>query len=170
MGVGKSTLARSLCDTLALPRCSIDEIQWVYLAETDFDHAKARTLLRTNLDQFRDYTNPFLVSVVERAITEHPDHVIDFGAGHTAYDDPAHVERIKSVLEPIQRVLLLMPSPDVEVCLELLPGPLDGMRMNPIFIKHPLKDELAKHVIYTYGTSAADVVVETLRWLRGLNA
>ena len=170
LNVGKSTLAKILAQKLDMPRCCLDDIQWAYLAETDFEHEKAKSLIRSDLEEFRRYTNPYLVSVVQRAIHEHPSHIIDFGAGHTAFDESDHIELIKSILLPVTRVLLLMPSSDIDVCLSSLPGPADGMRMNPTFIEHPLKHELANHVIYTLDKNPAEVADEAITWLQSCDA
>ena len=58
-----------------------------------------------------------------------------------------------------------MPSPDLDVCLGELPGPETGRKMNPYFIRHPLKDEVAKQVIYTQGKTPSDVLEEASAWL-----
>ncbi len=39
------------------------------------------------------------------------------------------------------------------------------MKMNPYFIQHPLKDEVAKKVIYTQSKSPAEVLEETSQWI-----
>ena len=166
MDVGKTTLASSLANTLNKPRCSLDEIQWSYLAETDFDHKKVKALLRTDLEMFRLYADPYMVDVVERAILEHPGHIIDFGGGHTAFDDPNHANRIKTILAPIPLVLLLMPSAVTDVSQQMLPGPAEGKKMNPTFIEHPLQYELSKHVIYTHGKNADAVSREARIWIQ----
>ncbi len=165
MGVGKSTLAEGIAGKYRRPRCCVDEVQWTYLSQLDFDQDKAKVLLRSDLAAFRAYAAPFLLAVVERAVREHPDHVIDLGSGHSAYDEPDQVDRFKQLLAPIPRVVLLMPSPDLDVCLGELPGPESGRKMNPYFIRHPLKDEVAKQVIYTQGKTPSDVLEEASAWL-----
>jgi hypothetical protein len=66
------------------------------------------------------------LSAVERALKEHPDHII-----------------VK----------------------DLLPGPSSGMKMNPFFIQHSLKDEVAKKVIYTHSKKPEEVLEETSQWV-----
>jgi hypothetical protein len=165
MGVGKSSLARLLAPRLNMPRCCIDDVQWGYLPDFGFDHHKAKTLLRSDPSEFFKYSSPFMLLVVERALSEHPNHVIDFGAGHAAYDEPDLARRLKSALAPIRNVLLLMPSPDLKHCLGTLPGPSAGMMMNPVFIQHPLKDEVAKHVVHTKGKTPEEIANEALEWI-----
>ncbi len=88
MGVGKSTLAQGLSKKLDMPRCCVDQVQWEYFPSLGFDQERAKHLILTDQIAFQEYSAPFLLSVVEKALQEHPDHIIDFGAGHAAYDEP----------------------------------------------------------------------------------
>lgn len=148
-----------------MPRCCVDEVQWAYFPAFGFDHDRAKELVRRDLPAFLSYSAPVMLMVVERAIHEHPNHVIDLGAGHAAYDDPDQVRRFKSLMASIPNVLLLMPSPDPQVSLDLLPGPSSGMKMNPMFIQHPLKDEVATKVIYTQSKQPKEVLEEAIQWI-----
>lgn len=163
MGVGKSTLADGLSKRLGMPRCCVDDVQWDYFTSLGFDQERARRLNQTDLIAFREYCAPFMLSAVRRAVSEHPDHVIDLGAGHAAYDDPAQAQTFKELMRPLSKVLLLLPSPDLGVCQKLLPGPSSGMKMNPYFIQHPLKEEVSKMVIYTQSKSPSEVLEEASR-------
>ncbi len=42
--------------------------------------------------------------------------------------------------------------------------------MNPFFIQHPLKDEVAKKVVYTQSKDAEDVLEETAQWINERDA
>lgn len=165
MGVGKSTLAQGLAGRLELPRCSVDRIQWEYFPGLGFDHELAKRLLRYDQTAFLNYSAPFMLSALERALTEHPRHVIDFGAGHAAYDDPAQVQKFKAMLAPFTKVLLLMPAPDPATSIRLLPGPASGLPMNPYFIRHPLKNDVATKVIVTGGRAKQKVLEEAFQWV-----
>ena len=170
MGVGKSTLSEGLSNLFEMPRCCVDQVQWEYFPSLGFDQERAKHLNRTDVEAFHEYSAPFLLSAVERALHEHPDHVIDLGAGHAAYNESQQIEIFKELLDPISKVLLLMPSPDLEVCVNLLPGPSSGMKMNPYFIRHPLKDEVAKKVIYTKSKGPANVLEEASQWINERDA
>lgn len=162
MGVGKSTLAAALADTLGMPRCCLDDIQWDYFEQWGFDHARAKHLLRSDSAQFLAYTNPYMARAAVRAIGDHPGCVIDFGAGHTAFDDAEQVKPLKAAFANLKHTFLLLPSPEPAFNESVLSGLSDGMTMNARFIRHPLQLELASHIIYTYGKSPEEITEEAL--------
>jgi ABC-type branched-subunit amino acid transport system ATPase component len=164
MGVGKSTLAEMLSRKLETERCCVDEKQWEYFSNWEFDQAKARQLIRADQSRFLDYARPFFVRLIEHVLADHQQHIIDFGSGHVAVDDPAHIERVKRAFAFTKHVLLLMPSPSIADSLAALPGGREGRSLNPLFIEHPLKHELATHTIYTSGKSSDQVYAEALTW------
>jgi shikimate kinase len=158
MRSGKSTQAKLLAEALGLPRCSMDEVRWGYYREIGYDHEKQREIgEKEGFGGIYRYWKPFEAHAVERVLAEHPDCVIDFGAGHSVFEDDTLFERVRKALAPYPNVVLLLPSPDLEESIEILrdrnsgsprPGQSD---LNSHFVRHHSNFDLAKIFIYTKG-------------------
>jgi hypothetical protein len=88
---------------------------------------------------------------------DHHDCVIDFGAGHSVFEDGELFERVRKALAPYPNVVLLLPSPDLEESIRVLrtrngggspPGEFD---LNSHFVRHHSNYDLAKIMVYTEG-------------------
>ncbi|MEM8612738.1 MAG: shikimate kinase [Cyanobacteria bacterium P01_H01_bin.105] len=156
-GVGKSTIGSLLADQLSLPQCSMDEQRWDYYKEIGYDDALAQQKRQTEgVWGIIHYWKPFEAHAVERLLSEHKNCVIDFGAGHSVYEDALLFERVKRTLAPYPNVVLLMPSPDLDESLHILNErnrelPDDIRNTNEHFVRHPSNYELAKFTVYTKG-------------------
>lgn len=80
--------------------------------------------------------------------------MIDFGARHSVYEDPALFKRVKQILDPYPYVILLLPSADLNESIQILNERneyiSDGtLNINEHFVKHNSNYELAKFTIYT---------------------
>jgi shikimate kinase len=158
MGAGKSTQGKLLAAGLGLPRCSMDELRWDYYREIGYDDARQREIgEKEGFAGVYRYWKPFEAHAVERLLAEHRDCVIDFGAGHSVFEDGELFERVRKALDPRPNVVLLLPSSDPEVSIRVLrdrsrdrspPGEND---INAHFVRHRSNYELAKIVIYTEG-------------------
>src|SRR5207237_10277037 len=103
--------------------------------------------------------------------------VIDFGAGHTVYEDEAAFERVKRALAPYPNVVLILPSPDPDESVRVLRERAEhkmgsGYFLNSDFdyfgfwVRSRCNAELAKITVYTEGKTpehTASVLIETLR-------
>ena len=165
MGVGKSTIGKLLASHLKLPQRSMDEYRWDYYKEIGYDHEHVKKLDQTEgtFGVYR-YWKPFEIHAVERLLEEHSNCVIDFGAGHSVYEDDAYLQRAKDALKPFQYVILLLPSPDKTLCLKCLNGDeSDGdAELNRHFIEHKSNYELATHIVYTEGAKPDETLAEVL--------
>ena len=125
-----------------------------------------------------EYWKPFEVHAVERALTEFQNCVMDFGAGHSVYEDPALFDRIEKALKPYNYVFLILPSPDLDRSVEIVNrrfsellvnevGKIDEelLALNEHFVRHPSNAQLAKKTFYTEGKSARQTVGEILDWV-----
>ena len=168
IGAGKTTLGRLLAAALSLPQVSMDEVRFNYYREIGYDDAIAK-------QRFTDggfwglyqYWKPFEAYAVERLLTEHAECVVDFGAGHSVYEDEALFSRVKEALAPHPNVILLLPSADVETSLRVLrdrrPDLLDMQPdINEHFITHASNYELAKFIVYTADRTPEDSCAEIL--------
>jgi shikimate kinase len=184
--VGKSTLAALLAARLALPRIEVDELRWHYFEQTAYSKDEARRIhaAEGNLGVLR-YSKPFEAQMVAAILRDHPDAVIDFGAGHSVYDDPADFARVQAALAPFERVVLVLPCADPDEAIAILNArfralleregvePSDEyMQMNADFVRSPCNAQLAKLTVYTEGKTAEQTCAEiiTALSLRGHEA
>jgi len=158
VNAGKSTIAMLLADRLRVNRASLDEMCWDYFTQdAGYDEAVARQHFECG-GQTRalEYVIQFYPGAVERIVAEYPQAVIELGAGHSVYDDPNQLERVKRILSPYPNVVLLLPSPDPDESLDILnarqsnPYP-EIVEMNKHFVRHHSNYELATFRVYTKG-------------------
>ncbi len=166
---GKSTLGKLLAEKLGIPQCSMDDLRWDYYKEINYDEQLANSLREKEgfLGIYR-YWKPFEAYAVERLLSEHSNCVIDFGGGHSVYEDNELFKRVQKVLEPYINVVLILPSPDLEESIQILNernGGIvnNGLDFNVHFIKHHSNHDLAKFVIYTKDKSPEEARDEILK-------
>ena len=168
IGAGKSTLGRLVADALGLPQLSMDKVRFNYYREIGYDDSIAKQHYAT--DGFwglYKYWKPFEAYAVERVLTEHTNCVIDFGAGHSVYEDEALLTRVKQVLAPHPNVILVLPSADLATSLRVLRNRRPSLAdmepdINEHFITHASNYELAKFVVYTADRTPEDCCAEIL--------
>jgi shikimate kinase len=157
IGAGKSTQGKLLSEKLGLPQCSMDTVRWDYYKEIGYSEETARQLgEQEGFAGVYRYWKPFEAHAVERLLAEHHNCVIDFGAGHSVYEDDALFSRVQQVLAPYKNVVLLLPSPDLDESIRLLHtrtyAPLpEEFDLHAHFVKHHSNHDLAKIVVYTEG-------------------
>lgn len=155
---GKSTIGALLAERLQLPRAPVDQLRFGYYTEIGYDHEQARRLRRAEgFAALVRYWKPFELHAVERILSDHPGHVVDFGAGHSVYDDAAQMQRLRDVLAPYPNVILLLPSPDADESIALLHERekqrvgINGVELHRYLLEHPANRTLATHIVYTQG-------------------
>jgi alpha-N-arabinofuranosidase len=174
IGAGKSTQGKLLAEKLGLPQRAMDDLRWAYYKEIGYDEELSRQIgEKEGFPGVYRYWKRFEIHAVERLLAEHRDCVIDFGAGHSVYEDEALFERARRALEPFRNVVLLLPSPDLEESVRLLrertgtepggeadgPLPIDFCEH---FVRHPSNHRLATIVVYTDGKSPEEIRDEIL--------
>jgi hypothetical protein len=90
------------------------------------------------------YWAQFNAHAVERVLAEHHDCVIDFGAGHSIYEDEIDFQRVQCALAPYAHVILLLPSQDLDESVAILSESIVEHH-----VKHRSNPDLAKMVVYT---------------------
>ncbi len=156
MRAGKSTISQLLADTLHIPNIRLDQIKADYYSQMGYDVDHARALHREGgLEKLLPYLKPFEAQLVEQILQEHPDdHVIDFGAGHSVYEETDLFERVKTALSSFPNVIYITPCADPEEAIRILhQRDLDDAEsglpeINRLFVTHPSNSMLATHVIY----------------------
>ena len=168
---GKSTVGSLLAKRLNLPQYSMDELRWAYYREIGYDETLAKQKRETEgAWGIIRYWKPFEAHAVERLLSEHTNCVIDFGAGHSVYEEPTLFGRVQRALSAYPNVVLLLPSPDLDESLHILNKrnrdlPADIRATNEHFIRHPSNQILAKFTAYTQGKIPAETCEEILQWV-----
>lgn len=169
ISTGKSTLGRLLAQKLGIPQCSMDDIRLDYYKEINYDEQLAKQIReKEGFQGIYRYWKPFEAYAVERVLSEYSSCVIDFGAGHSVYEDDELFKRVQQVLEPYINVVLILPSPDLEESIQILNernGGIvsNGFDLNEYFVKHHSNYDLAKFVVYTKGKSPEEARDEILK-------
>jgi hypothetical protein len=173
VNAGKSTIAPMLAALLGVEHVGLDEVCWEYFEQDPgYDEGVARQhFLRGGQPGALAYMVRFYPGAVARVVREHPRSVIELGAGHSVYEDPEYLARVKEILAPCRNVILLLPSPDPETSLQILnarqsnPHP-DVLEMNARFVRHPSNQELATMTVYTEGKTPEETCQEIMARLR----
>ncbi len=167
MGTGKSTLGELLSQKLGIPQCSMDDVRFDYYKEIGYDEEFAKQLReKEGFIAVCRYWKPFEAHAVERLLSEYSNCVIDFGAGHSVYEEDELFKRVQRALEPYNNVVLILPSPDLEESVQILNERNGGLDLNEHFIKHHSNHDLAKFVVYTKGKSPQETLYEIIKVLR----
>lgn len=167
-GTGKSTIGKLLSQKLNLPQVSMDEIRWEYYKEIGWDADTQKKIReQQGFAGVYRYWKQFEIYGVERLLSEHSNCVIDFGAGHSVYENDADFARTRELLSPYRNVILLLPSPDFDESVEILKQrsqlTIDGVEINRFFMTHPSNRKLAKQVFYTKGKTPKETKEEILK-------
>jgi shikimate kinase len=172
IGTGKSTQGGLLSGKLGLLRAPMDDLRFAYYEEIGYSQEKQNEIGEKEgfLGIYR-YWKSFEIHAVERLLSEHRDCVIDFGAGHSVYEEDALLERAKAALAPYPNVVLLLPSPDLDESVRLLKertqGVVDnGFDFDEHFTKHRSNHELAKIVVYTKDRTPEETRDEILQRIK----
>lgn len=152
-GAGKSTIAEELSRKLNIPRLCLDRIA---------NRARQTGFTRKfkNADEF----NSFMISeVIKKAKQDNIPGVVDFGAGHSVYDDDEIFEIVRNQLKPFKNIVLLLPSTDETLSLNIMNSRATGdTRDNLKFLRSTCNRELATMTIYGNGRTPTDIASEII--------
>ncbi|MEM9945415.1 MAG: shikimate kinase [Cyanobacteria bacterium P01_D01_bin.36] len=167
IGAGKSTVGKLLAQQLELPQCSMDEKRWAYYREIGYDEAIAQQKREAGGWDLQHYWKPFEAHAVDRILSECHRCVIDFGAGHSVYEDAHLFQRVERALAPYPNVVLLLPSADRDESIRILIErnrdlPSNTRDINRLFVTHPSNYRLAKFTVYTKGKTPEETCKEIL--------
>lgn len=107
MGTGKSTISNKLSNSLHMPKVSLDnsqQLKFFYDQKEKFE----------NFKDFEFYlTSSVLTNIQEPSI-------IDFGAGHSVYENPLMFYEMQKLVKKFNNVILMIPSKDKNESLQIL--------------------------------------------------
>ena len=174
LAAGKSTLGALVAQRLGHPFVDLDDIAWAYCAEVgwDLDRLLERDEAVGWVAAEREW-EPARAHAVERAVPDHPDTVLAFGAGYTSFTRPEYADQVRRALAPVPDVVHLLPSPDpvrsVAVLRERAIASrgkdwiIEGHDWIAEWVADPLAAEVAAATVYTDGISpdeSAEQLVE----------
>ena len=153
MGVGKSTISNELCKSTELKRLSLDnreQLSQIYKQKPNFNYFK----------EFEFYLTATVLTNINEPM------IIDFGAGHSIYENPIMFYEIKKLINKFKNVELILPSEDLNKSLQIINERISlrkekdlkqRMLNNKHFLESPCNYELAKDIIYTNNLSLEEV-------------
>ncbi len=170
---GKSTIGEILSKRLGRPHVSLDLLRYDYYAEIGYDDVYAQNLRQTQgFAALVAYWKKFDAHAVERIMAEHQGSVIDFGAGHSVYEEESEFQRVWRALAPYPYVVLLTPSLDpveaMAVIRERLVPVIDFETMRDVIeyhVRHPSTRRLAKFTVLTGQKSPEETVNQIINHL-----
>ena len=166
IGVGKSTLAGLLGSDLGLPTCTYDEIKDKYRNKVGMSREKALDINKNEgAYAMIQYMNEYKSQILEPIISDHPNHIIDLGAGAHSFDESHQVERARDAFKLVDEVVLLMPSTDLEININTLPGFKENWEVNTFLIMHPTNQLFATKTVYTHEKTPEEVLCDTKKSL-----
>jgi shikimate kinase len=170
IGAGKSTVGSLLSTRLNLPQCSMDDLRKSYYEEIGYDEELGKQKREAGgIWGMYEYWKPFEAHAVERLLSEHHECTINFGAGHSVYEDDALFKRVETALLQYPNVVLLLPSIDLDESIKLLQArnelPDEWSHLNEHFVRHPSNHKLAKFTVFTNGKIPEETCDEILSLL-----
>src|SRR5262245_20654979 len=168
IGAGKSTLSKLIAEKLGVPCRHMDQVRIRYYKEIGYDDELAQQIRVKDgsLGLYR-YWKPFEAHAVERLLSENEEVIIDFGGGHSVYEDDTLFARVQKVMALYLYVILILPSPDkdrsVKILNERTGGVVsEGFDFHEHFVKHHSNYDLAKHIVYTEGKTLEETCAEII--------
>lgn len=160
MGTGKSTVAKVL------------ENQIEGMNRISLDNEELLKILYEKKRKFRDFKNfEFVLTGTALSSLKKP-YIIDFGAGHSIYEDKDLREQMKKMCAQFKNIILLMPSKDKEKSREILAERRQiklGSHQdqdNWHFITSPNNYELATNTLYEEDKTPEDISRKILQLVR----
>lgn len=179
-GAGKTTQGALLAQYLELPSICLDEIAEEYYEQCGFGQATIQTMLKEQgfLATYRQH-GVGMAYASERILADYPIGVLDFGAGHSHFQDHELFMRVQRALAPCKNVILLLPSSDLARSVQILrerskaergwDWSADGYDFIEHWVKDPDNHRLATITVYTEGKSPQETCDEILYRLRQHN-
>lgn len=122
-----------------------------------------RTIFRNRKVPTDEFNYYMLSTLLKRAQKNNFYGIVDFGGGHSVYDDENIFEKVKAMLKPFQNVVLLLPDKDEEKALRIMNERATGdTRDNRKFLESPCNRELATMVIYENNRKPSEIAQEIL--------
>lgn len=171
---GKSTQGKLVAKALNKPSISLDNVADDYYEANGYSTLKFKNEKKLKgLYSAYQLWWPSLAYAVQQVVKDYTDCVIDFGAGHSHYQDELLFKGVKEALADYQNIILLLPTADLDLSVSLLRQRCiekrnrDWIDEGYDFIEHWVKDDcnhdLATVTIYTDSKTPVQISEEILK-------
>ncbi|RFU77971.1 shikimate kinase [Trichoderma arundinaceum] len=174
-GSGKSTIGKIIANTLAKELYSLDRHRDELYAPYGYDKALAEKIYEEQglwpfYQHWKRFEYQAVSHILQNAVKEGDEFygkILDFGAGHSVYEDAQEFTRVEALMEPYRNVILVMPCEDVDEAVKITEARRGHeLGLNKHFMEHPSNKKLAKHIIYTKDTTAEECAERVLKIIR----
>jgi energy-coupling factor transporter ATP-binding protein EcfA2 len=174
-GSGKSTIGKIVANSLAKELYSLDRHRDELYAPFNYDKAFAEKIYEEQgLWAFYQHWKAFEYQAVSHILEnaskggdEFYGKILDFGAGHSVFEDPEELAKVGALMEPYRNVILVMPCEDVEEAVKITEARRGHeLGLNKHFMEHPSNKRLAKYIIYTKDTTVEECAERVLQIIR----
>ena len=174
VGAGKSTQGQLIAKALNKRSISLDSVANDYYEANGFGSFQFQEAKKEKgyLEAYRLWW-PSLAYAAQQVVKDYNDCVIDFGAGHSHYEDKILFEGVKKSLAHYLNIILLLPSMDLDRSVSILrkrsieERKRDWIHDGYDFIEHWVKDDcnslLSTKTFYTVGKTPEETRNEILK-------
>ena len=112
---GKSTQGKLVAEATDKRSIALDDIANKYYESIGFKRSQFEKIRQENgfLEAYRQL-KPYEAYAAKQVLSDYPNCVIDFGAGHSYYEDRSLFESVKKAMSEYSNVIFLLPSPDLD--------------------------------------------------------
>ncbi|UKZ83842.1 hypothetical protein TrVFT333_011656 [Trichoderma virens FT-333] len=177
-GSGKSTVGRLLAKTLSKELYSLDRHRDELYAPYDYDKDLAAKIYEEKglwpfYQHWKTFEYKAVTHILQNARQEGDEFygkILDFGAGHSVFEDPQELENVETLIQPYENVILVIPCDDAEEVVKITEARRGHeLGLNKHFVEHPSNKRLAKHIIYTKYKTAEECAERALQIIRREN-
>ncbi|KAL7782085.1 hypothetical protein V8C43DRAFT_296889 [Trichoderma afarasin] len=174
-GSGKSTIGKILAKTLSKELYTLDRHRDELYAPYGYDKDLAAKIYEEKglwafYQHWKTFEYKTVVHILQNASQEGDQFygkILDFGAGHSVFENPQELENIETLIKPYENVILVMPCEDVDEVVKITEARRGHeLGLNKHFMEHPSNKRLAKHIIYTKDTTAEECAERALEIIR----
>ncbi len=159
-GIGKTTIGRELSKKSGMKQLSLDGI-----ANED-----RRNGTRRKFSNSDDYKLFLFNKVIENAKRSKSYGIVDFGAGHSVFENEDKFILAQKLLGNFQNIIFLQYSDDISESLSVINSRSTGdTRDNLRFLTSNCNTRLATMVVYTKDKSPEDIAEEIIDRIKNKN-
>lgn len=175
-GSGKSTIGKLIAPRLNKELFTLDRHRDVLYAPYSYDKDLAGKIYEEHgtwvfykhwkYFEFRAVSH--ILSNAKEPSAPYHSKILDFGAGHSVYEDAEELAQIEALTRPYKNVFLFIPCEDVEDAVQVTEQRRGhALPLNKHFFEHKSNALLAKHIIYTKDKTAEECADAVLAIING---
>ncbi len=160
-GAGKSTIAEELSKITGIDRVCLDKVA----------NDERRKGVRSRFESSEAYNYDLLSRLVKAGKLGGKPYIVDFGAGHSVYEQSQIFEQVRQLLSHFKNIVLLLPCIDKKEALEIMAKRSTGdINDNERFFTSNCNRELATMTIFANGRNPQQIAEDLLRMIEERNS